>query len=102
TPASPLALPSCPHDALPISVPSAPIGDNLALTGDKIGFANPERAATDPTAWLALFETALERNAQASDAALELIRAQAGRLSADRSEEHTSELQSRVDLVCRL
>jgi [protein-PII] uridylyltransferase len=60
-----------------------PIDDNLVLAGGRVAFANPERAATYPTAWLALLEAALERNVPIGDAALELVRAQAGRLSAD-------------------
>ena len=62
---------------------SVSIGDDLVLADGGVAFANPDRAATDPTAWLAALEAALERHVPIGDAALELIRAQAGRLSAD-------------------
>src|SRR5699024_11707243 len=50
-----------------------------------------------------LLEHALVIEPPLDDAALDAIAREAGaRLVAQRSEEHTSELQSRFDLVCRL
>src|SRR5438132_11562706 len=65
------------------AVVAVPIGNNLVLADGRVVFADPERAASNPTAWLALFEAALERNVAVGDAALELVRAQASRLSTD-------------------
>jgi [protein-PII] uridylyltransferase len=75
--------PSAPPDASEEPVVSSPIDDHLALVGGRITFANADRAATDPRAWLRLLEGALERNVPIADPALELIRAQTSRLSAD-------------------
>src|SRR5690349_22778697 len=44
----------------------------------------------------------LEANAQTMSAILEVSNSLIGQFDVDRSEEHTSELQSRRDLVCRL
>ena len=65
------------------TVSSVPLADNLALVDDRIGFANSDRAAEDPSAWLTLLEAALERNLPISDSAIDLLRAQTRQLSAD-------------------
>ena len=75
------ARPPAATEAAPIV--SVPIDDSLAIAGDRITFVNPDRAATDPRAWLHLLEGALEHNLPVADQALELIRAQTNRLSAD-------------------
>src|SRR5438477_7833876 len=72
-----------PSPGAPSPLVSTPIDDNLVLADGRIAFANPDRAATDPTAWLSLMEAALERNVAIGEAALDLVRAQAGRLSAE-------------------
>jgi [protein-PII] uridylyltransferase len=64
-------------------VVAVPIDDSLALAGDHITFANMDRAATNPRAWLHLLEGALERNLSIAPAALDLIRAQTSQLSAE-------------------
>src|SRR5690606_41576169 len=68
-----------------------------------------ERVDLDPRAGLALRRTraVLERIADGAprrgiDRRLEAVRARRARAVRDRSEEHTSELQSRENLVCRL
>ena len=48
-----------------------------------VAFADPERAAADPSAWLTLFETALDQHAPIDGAALDLLRAQTRQTSAD-------------------
>jgi [protein-PII] uridylyltransferase len=75
--------PSAAPDAPAEPLVAAPIDDYLALAGGRITFANADRAATDPRAWLRLLEGALELNLSVADPALELLRAQSGRLSAD-------------------
>jgi len=59
------------------------IDDTLALAGDRITFVNLDRAAIDSRAWLHLLEGARDRNQPIAADALELIRAQASRASAD-------------------
>jgi len=75
--------PSSAPDAAAEPLVSSPIDDYLALAGARITFASADRAATDPRAWLRLLEGSLERNLPMADSALELIRAQTSRLSAD-------------------
>ena len=77
------ARPPAAPDAAAEPLVSSPIDDALALAGGHITFANADRAATDPRAWLRLLEGALERSVAIADPALELIRAQTSRLSAD-------------------
>ena len=77
------ARPPAAPDAAAEPLVSSPIDDHLALAGGHITFANADRAATDPRAWLRLLEGALERNLPIADPALELIRAQTSHLSAD-------------------
>src|SRR5215467_3018648 len=52
------------------------IDDNLALVDGRIAFAKPDRAAADPSAWLTLLATALDRSEPIADTALDLLRAQ--------------------------
>src|SRR5215468_7513987 len=69
-------------EASNVGVP-VPIDDNLALVDGRMAFANPDRAAEDPSAWLTLFEAALERSVPIADTALDLLRAQTRELSAE-------------------
>jgi [protein-PII] uridylyltransferase len=62
---------------------SVPIDEKLAVVDGRMAFANPDRAAADPSAWLTLLEAALERNVPIADTTLELLRAQARELPAD-------------------
>src|SRR5215475_1290395 len=64
-------------------VAAVPIDDYLAVAGDHITFANLDRAATNPRAWLRLLEGALGRNLPMAGTAIELIRAQTSQLSTD-------------------
>src|SRR5207249_12269764 len=90
------------HDALPISYP---------------GFAQLDPAQAEvqrgrgpvprPHACLVLLFRRLEQRQEDAPAATEVeqafpVRQQTGKACSTRSEEHTSELQSRFDLVCRL
>src|SRR5207247_10638231 len=79
-PTYPLSL----HDALPISFRSG------RLASLRVG-AGGQRQRSD-----------CERGHEPDDARDAPKRIVASRASSGRSEEHTSELQSRVDLVCRL
>src|SRR5207247_10445229 len=87
------------HDALPISM------DNDDL---RRGRPTTHKAFDEATAILAgdglltLAFDILSRPETHPDAAVRLELVSALARSAGRSEEHTSELQSRVDLVCRL
>jgi [protein-PII] uridylyltransferase len=79
-------LGSRPPIAVPPPTPTAarePIDDTFALSGDRITFVNPDRAATDSRAWLHLLECALDRNQPIAADALELIRAQARQATAE-------------------
>ena len=71
--------------APPAASPAPPvlIGENLALVGGAVTFRDEDRAAADPSAWLTIFEAALERNAAIHDAALDLVRAQTRQIPAD-------------------
>src|SRR5690349_23271982 len=69
------------HDALPISM---------------------RRAGGEGTRWRARFVPPASRSAYAVDYYVEAKSAAGGSIGRVRSEEHTSELQSRRDLVCRL
>jgi [protein-PII] uridylyltransferase len=60
-----------------------PIDAYLAVRGHRLTFANPERVAADPRAWLRMFEGAVERELVIDEVALEVIRAQASHLTAD-------------------
>ena len=62
---------------------SVPIGGDLVFTDGRVAFAYPDRAATDATAWLDLLDAALERNAPIAASALDALRGQAGRRSAE-------------------
>lgn len=64
-------------------VVAVPIDENLAIADGRLAFIKPDRAATDPTAWLALLAAALERNVPIADTALDLLRAQSGQLTPD-------------------
>src|SRR5207247_9098703 len=88
------------HDALPISTVLAPLGFALtAATPDLIEFGALSIGTKEPPTPPIHFAF-LARSREAVD---EFHRAgvEAGYRS-NRSEEHTSELQSRVELVCRL
>jgi [protein-PII] uridylyltransferase len=65
------------------TVSSVPLQSNLTLVDGRIGFANPDRAAEDPSSWLTLLETTLEQNLPIADTAIDLLRAQTRQLSAD-------------------
>jgi [protein-PII] uridylyltransferase len=62
---------------------AVPIDDLLALADGRVTFLDVDRAAADPRVWLRLFQAAVERNLPIADAAVELIRAQTSRLTAD-------------------
>jgi [protein-PII] uridylyltransferase len=49
------------------------LGLNLELTADGIGFADMQRAASEPASWLHAFEAALERGVPVSDESLDLF-----------------------------
>src|SRR5437763_14073971 len=74
-------LGSRPPTEAPTPVVSVPVEENLAIADGRLAFINLDRAATDPTAWLDLFETAIDRNVPIGNAALDLLRAQSGRLT---------------------
>jgi [protein-PII] uridylyltransferase len=59
-------------------------GAPTAVAGDaRVVFPDAERAAGDPTAWLALFEEAIERNTPIAAASEELIRAQTAQFTGE-------------------
>src|SRR5207249_9931773 len=89
---TPLSL----HDALPISLALEPLGDGAELAGElRLVRRAGARAGQDQRAHaLRVREREVERDAAAHREAAEE--------RPPRSEEHTSELQSRFDLVCRL
>src|SRR5205085_11998228 len=89
------------HDALPISVrrdrdllAEVPLTD-LARAAELFGFARPRRAAAREHPRAALKTSVAWRT---DDGCVAI----AGEGDARRSEEHTSELQSQSNLVCRL
>ena len=59
------------------------IDGHLVLTGEGLTFADPARAAADAAAWLTIFEAALERHVPVAAQALEVVRAQTDRFSAE-------------------
>src|SRR5207249_10163059 len=87
------------HDALPIYVEGvldgAAVGQGVpdgGVPGDSFGQGQP-------VGWCALFEEFLDAFVDVPEAGFEF---EDGFADDGRSEEHTSELQSRFDLVCRL
>jgi hypothetical protein len=64
-------------------VATVPIGDDFAMADGAITFRDLDRAGSDPRSWLRLFEAALDRKLPISNAALELVRAQATHLTAE-------------------
>src|SRR5437868_8969298 len=94
TATSPLSL----HDALPIfeRLASAPVVAHAIVLSAR----TPDRLRERAQQMLTLIENGQYGDADLADIAYTL---QTGREAMDaRSEEHTSELQSRFDLVCRL
>jgi [protein-PII] uridylyltransferase len=85
----------------PAAEPSAavPIDSDLSVAGGHITFGNADRAATNPRAWLRLFEGALERRLAIAPAALDLIRAQTSQLSANEMLWGTVECRRFVSLL---
>src|SRR5206468_12393112 len=96
TASSPLSL----HDALPISTrgrhSGSPDGRGLRLRREGPASSGRPPGAHGPVSCSAALHHPFFIRAPRSGLRLE------GRLSGNRSEEHTSELQSRSDLVCRL
>src|SRR5699024_12648393 len=91
-PTPPLSL----HDALPISPPT-PHGGKVDDPRQRT--PQPRRPSTaDPT-----LPYPTDRTGRSRDGHLSRVRVEVGEsMATTRSEEHTSELQSRFDLVCRL
>jgi len=85
----------------PAAEPSVtvPIDSDLSVAGGHITFGNADRAATNPRAWLRLFEGALERHLSIAPAALDLIRAQSSQLSANEMLWGTVECRRFVSLL---
>src|SRR5699024_11575306 len=90
------------HDALPISSP-------IACSRKSVSNSSPEKAALiSSQAPLMFSKPSLKEpnnSAQSMDSKMPVKRSLKKLIIApveDRSEEHTSELQSRFDLVCRL
>lgn len=77
----------------------APIDGDLAVASNHLTFVNTDRAATNPRAWLRLFEGALERHLPIAPAALDLIRAQTSQLSANEMLWGTVECRRFVSLL---
>src|SRR5690606_41046180 len=95
---APLSL----HDALPISrIGLIATGDELVLPGTPLG---PDQIVASNSvglaAMLAPYAEAVTDHGIVTDDAV-LLRARLAEAFAARSEEHTSELQSRANLVCR-
>src|SRR5206468_10463251 len=95
-----LLFPLSLHDALPIYSLGAAIGDTLDhayWSQSRRMFATLEEAVRlypdDPMAWYSLAESRFHGG---------FVVGSTPRQALERSEEHTSELQSRSDLVCRL
>jgi [protein-PII] uridylyltransferase len=59
-----------------------PVGANLELTADGMGFVDLAQAASEPAAWLTAFEAAVERNVPVAHASLSLLEQHGGRYSA--------------------
>jgi len=85
------------------------LDDDLTEADGKITFADPERAARNPAAWLQLLEGGLEHNLPFANGALELLRAQASHLSAsemlwgmEQSRRFIDLLSPRAGLAARL
>src|SRR5437762_116578 len=93
---SPLSL----HDALPIFIRAA--GDDLAQENDLlVPFAHSDVKVADAAAVLGEFgQLVVVRREQR--ARFDFVVQKFGHAPSDRSEEHTSELQSPMYLVCRL
>src|SRR5207249_11157261 len=89
------------HDALPISlsqigVAIGPLLAGAGVVGIAVGFGAQRLIQDVITGMLVLFENAIQIGDWITVAGL------SGTVERLRSEEHTSELQSRFDLVCRL
>src|SRR5699024_11780632 len=88
------------HDALPIFLKNNPFSASMEGVVESYGL--PVKGEIDPTTIMSFFYVFFF-GMMLSDAAYGLIVAVVcGVLVWKRSEEHTSELQSRFDLVCRL
>ena len=57
----------------PTPTPIRLIGENLMWVVEGITFANAEKAAANPSSWIALFDAAVSRNVPAADDALALV-----------------------------
>src|SRR5206468_12225257 len=84
------------HDALPISLSSAPVGGEGAFCGGNVGLRRALCARLETTSRGSGVEGQSGGGRRVCSGVVRLGVSQA------RSEEHTSELQSRSDLVCRL
>ena len=60
-----------------------PVGPNLGLSRDGVGFLDPVLAARTPAAWVGAFETAVAQSTAVSEEALSLIQQQLDRYRAD-------------------
>src|SRR5207247_11339653 len=98
---TPTAAPSL-HDALPIFVPVPILGDELPAVEvlAKMECLNPGGSLKDRPVLRMLLTALADGRLPPGKTVLDSSSGNAG--IAYRSEEHTSELQSRVDLVCRL
>src|SRR5207247_11279855 len=94
TPPHPDIYPLSLHDALPISLKIMPFYPLPNRTTQTQNFVLNNSRQDDTTRWFLRFDQALGTKQR--------LFFTLGRQNNQRSEEHTSELQSRVDLVCRL
>src|SRR5207302_10530002 len=97
TPSYPLSL----HDALPIWMPAGPVHDFPASNSQGLGI--PKNAKNKKAAWEFI------KWALSPEISMRLVKehghssvCRRSVIESERSEEHTSELQSRENLVCRL
>src|SRR5690606_41131841 len=89
------------HDALPISHRRSPSGSSASTHAGRFRITPPgDKSACQPDG--EFLEGLLLLLGFGVDLAREPVKLEEGRLEGGRSEEHTSELQSRENLVCRL
>src|SRR5207248_5757226 len=98
--ATPGTYPLSLHDALPISFPRA--GSQRPCVGGKFYREPPGVGHSTPRAAPKRNRNAELTSERSEETGARVGRRRGGRRRAPRSEEHTSELQSPYDLVCRL